>query len=91
MVLDSHALAALVRACAGPEAPITLVDGRGLVPRIVCPEAALERLGLDRRRRRLLAWVDGEHTIAEIVHACGMLDALDLLVELAASGIVAIG
>jgi hypothetical protein len=59
-----------------------------VIPRILKSPGELAHLPLDSRRVFLLSFVDGQHSIGEIVDACGMLDALHHLVELAADDVI---
>jgi hypothetical protein len=61
---------------------------RRVVPRILKSPGELARLPLDSRRVFLLSFVDGQHSIGEIVDACGMVDALHHLVDLAAEDVI---
>jgi hypothetical protein len=68
--------------------PAKALPLRRVVPRILKSPRELAHLPLDSRRVFLLSFVDGQHSIGEIVDACGMLDALHHLVELAADDVI---
>ncbi len=94
-VLHREALAALMRESSPNDdsattltMPAPTIPIRCMVPRTLKSLGEIAELPIDPRRAFLLSFVDGQHSVGEIVDACGMPDALPNLVELAAEGVI---